>query len=156
VPLPARNVAGLMRQYGDPYYVKIDLEHYDQVLLEDLFRNGIRPAYISAESHDVTVLALLVAVGRYTAFKLVDGPTVAQRYKDHTIHTTLGPERYSFPHHSAGPFGDDISGPWLTANNFFRLLAFQGLGWKDVHASHVATPDPNYAPAIQVHLSCSF
>ena len=30
----------------------------------------------------------------------------------------------------------------MTANNFFRYLAFEGLGWKDIHASNVDNPNP--------------
>jgi len=27
--------------------------------------------------------------------------------------------------------------------NFFKLLAFAGLGWKDIHASNIETPSPS-------------
>jgi len=135
--LPSKSVSKLISEYGEPYYIKIDIEHYDEVILRCLFQNGIKPAFISAESHSIEVFALLVAHGGYNAFNLVEGKLVSSSYRDHQISTTSGTERYSFPHHSAGPFGDDIIGPWMTANNFHRLLTLSGLGWKDVHASNV-------------------
>lgn len=146
ISVPAVNVIDLMRRYGAPHYVKIDIEHYDQAILKGLFQNGIFPPYISAESHSIDVFALMVAMGDYSAFKLVDGRSVSRRYRDAPIKTSAGEVRYSFPEHSAGPFGEDIAGPWMTRNNFFRVLAFAGLGWKDVHASRVDVPDPKHAP----------
>lgn len=81
--------------------------------------------------------------GGYKAFKLVDGPSVAKVYSKRAIQSRNGaaPVLYSFPHHSAGPMGDDIDGDWLGPEFFFRYLALEGLGWKDVHASrcHSAT-----------------
>jgi hypothetical protein len=52
------------------------------------------------------------------------------------------PIRYSFPYHSAGPFGEDIDGEWMSASYMIRLLAIVGLGWKDIHASRSAVPGP--------------
>jgi len=151
--LPSKNVIQLIQKYGDPYYIKIDIEHYDQIILRELFINNIMPPHISAESHSIDVFATLVALGRYNSFKLVDGPSVSNRYRDYEISTNNGSIKYSFPHHSAGPFGNDISGPWMTANNFFRVLAFSGLGWKDIHASNIENPDANYKPQPEFTMS---
>ena len=63
---------------------------------------------------------------------------------------------YSFPHHSAGPFRDDISGPFMTASNFFRVLAIVGLGWKDIHATNIEQPDTKYAPQPELTISIKF
>lgn len=134
VLLPSRDVMSIIRQYGPAYYIKIDLEKYDEVILRTLFLNGVRPPFISAESHHIAVFALLVALGGYRDFKLVDGKSVCEKYRDHPIAVAGGVERYSFPHHSAGPFGDDIGGAWLDADALFRELARVGLGWKDIHA----------------------
>lgn len=154
--LPSKNVIGLIEKYGKPYYIKIDIEQYDQVILRYLFHNGIMPSYISSESHSIEIFAILVALGKYNSFKLVDGATVWDRYKDCNIQTNDGIQKYSFPHHSAGPFGNDIYGPWMTAANFFSVLAFAGLGWKDIHASNVEQPEQNYAPKPELEISINF
>jgi hypothetical protein len=130
--------------------VKIDVEGYDHVVLREVFSAGIRPRFISAESHHIEVFASIVSLGGYKAFKLVDGPGVGVRYGDCVINTRHGQQRYSFPTHSAGPFGEDISGPWIAADNFFKLLAMVGLGWKDVHAARDVEVDPGYAPPIRL------
>jgi FkbM family methyltransferase len=142
VMLPSRQVMQIVQKYGAPYYIKIDIEGFDDVLLEQLFKNGIRPPYISAESQSVRVFALLVGMGGYSGFKLVDGATVPKKYKDHLIQGNGGGERYTFPPHSAGPFGEDVAGEWMNAEDLFYALAEAKLGWKDIHATNLVRVDP--------------
>lgn len=141
VLLPSRSVLSIIHQYGAPHYIKIDIEHYEEPILRAMFQAGIRPPYLSAESHSIKVFALLAGLGDYSAFKLVDGATVAEKYSNHAITVGSGSERYSFPPHSAGPFGDDIPGAWRNADDLFELLAKVGLGWKDIHATNLVQPD---------------
>jgi FkbM family methyltransferase len=140
IHLRARPASEIVRTHGEPLYIKIDVEGYDQQILRDLFENCIRPPYISAESYDIEVFAQLVVAG-YAAFKLTDGFSVWKLYNDHPVRSLDGSLRkYSFPFQSAGPFGEDLKGQWMTANTFFKYLAFEGLGWKDIHASNVDVP----------------
>ena len=142
VLLPSKSVLSLIEKYGHPHYIKIDIEGYDQEIVRTLIENKIFPKYISAESHSIEVFALLVSSNFYKSFNLVDGPSVVKKYKNTLINTTIGQERYSFPSHSAGPFGEDIKGDWMTPQNFFELLAYEGLGWKDIHASNQSLAKP--------------
>jgi FkbM family methyltransferase len=119
VTVPCRTPASIVREFGEPLYIKVDVEHYDAAVLRNLFAAGIFPPEISAEAHTVDVFALMVVNG-YKSFALVDGSSVA--------------EKYGFRPHSAGPFGPDIGGPWYDPEAFFYLLASEGLGWKDIHA----------------------
>jgi FkbM family methyltransferase len=135
VDLPALSPMEIIQRHGDPWYVKIDLEHFDSVVLAALLKNGVVPPFISAECHTVEVFARLVCAG-YGAFNLVEGASVH--------------EQYAFPRHSAGPFGDDIASPWMTPSNFFRLLALRGLGWRDVHATNQIAPDPTFMSDLQL------
>jgi FkbM family methyltransferase len=143
IQLPSISVLELIGTHGKPYYMKIDLENYDQIILKELFLNDVMPEFISAESHSIDVFSLLLSFGNYRSFNIVDGPTVASKYKNCAIKTIGGAERYCFLEHSAGPFGEDIAGKWMTPDNFFRLLAFEQLGWKDVHATNAIPPDPH-------------
>jgi FkbM family methyltransferase len=139
IMLPSLSPAKIIDKYGEPFYIKIDIEHYDQAILGSLFMNKIYPQFISAESHNIDIFAMLVACAHYNAFKLVDGRSVCEKYKDLSFISNDGDmESYSFPYHSAGPFGDDVSGNWMPANEFFLLLASEGLGWKDIHATNIA------------------
>lgn len=141
VLLRSLNVMDIINHYGNPFYIKIDLEHYDHILLKELLLNNIRPQFISVEAHDIEVFSLLVALGNYKSFSIVDGPTVESKYKNCPIKTDAGEELYSFPGHSAGPFGEDIQESWMTPCDFFRLLAFEQLGWKDIHATNEIAPE---------------
>lgn len=148
--IKAKRASEIVACYGDPYYIKVDLEHSDAEILSELFHAGVRPAFISAESHSIDVFAQLVANGSYRQFNLVHGSSVSAVYSDRLFCTESksllkpGDEqnsdqliRVKFPHGSAGPFGDDIDGEWLSPNDFFRTLATTGLGWMDIHAKCV-------------------
>ncbi len=142
VLLPSKTVIQILEEHGAPYYIKIDIEHYEEVILKELFQHGVRPPFLSAESQSIRVFALLAGLGEYGAFKLVEGATVAKKYKSHRIHVDGGPEIYSFPAHSAGPFGEDIDGNWMNADDLFEVLAEKKMGWRDIHATNKVRPDP--------------
>ncbi|MEO7603086.1 MAG: FkbM family methyltransferase [Sphingomicrobium sp.] len=134
VLVPCRTPSSIIREFGPPLYIKVDIEYYDHHVLRELFAARIFPPDISAESHSIGIFACLVENG-YTYFSLVDGQSVSETYGDATISTATGDLPFSFPEHSAGPYGDDIRAPWEDADSFFQTLATAGLGWKDIHAS---------------------
>lgn len=148
VMLPSRSALDIIRQHGEPHYIKIDIEGYDMEILRSLFAAGIRPPYLSAEIHHRCVFDLLLGTGGYSSFKLVDGASVGIRYVNSPIQTAQGVETYSFPEHSAGPFGEDIEGPWLSAGRFSRVLNIERVGWKDVHVTTVTAPSPHAGPSL--------
>ena len=139
VVLPAVAVVDLIARFGAPHYIKIDIEHYDEAILRALFAANIRPPFISAESHSFEVFAALVALGGYRAFKLVDGITVPQCFRDHPIATHLGTARHSFPEHSAGPFGVDIPGPWARPRSVHAVARRRGL-WLEGYSRDLGPP----------------
>jgi len=145
VMLPSMSIIDLVKKYGDPFYIKIDLEGYDQEILRTLFENKIFPEWISAESHSIEIFALLVSSNFYKSFNLIDGGTISKKYNNVKIQTNSGEELFAFLPHSAGPFGSDLKSDWLTANDLFFLLAYEGLGWKDIHATNkiLAKPQSN-------------
>lgn len=140
IKIKQRKASDIIKQYGEPYYIKIDIEHCDHVILLDLFANNIKPPYLSSEIHKVDVFAILLAMG-YETFNLVDGPSIDIRYRNIKIETATGIQPFSFKTHSAGPFGVDLKTPWLEKNDFNLLLIKHKLGWKDVHATTVIPSD---------------
>lgn len=129
------HVAELFAQYGEPHLVKIDLEHHDLQVLQDLLRQEARPPYLSVEAHDPRILATLLLEEAYVGFKLVRGRTVEIDFADATIATDAGPVQHAFPKHAAGPFGDDIPGGWLDRPSLVRHFGRFGPGWIDIHAA---------------------
>ena len=142
----AESIASLIRRHGPPYYIKIDIEGHDERILDALANENIMPPYISAESHTIGVFSLLSERLGYKSFKLVDGESVNTVYNKALIHSPILKKRvkYSFPHHSAGPFGNDIHGEWLSKGALLKVLAMHGLGWRDIHASTNDSPSLNF------------
>ncbi len=81
--VPARRLDNLLREFGVPYYCKIDVEGYDVVCLRTLRGMPELPLYVSAETEsvgpsdrptDAEALATLEELARlgYRRFKLVD------------------------------------------------------------------------------------
>jgi FkbM family methyltransferase len=139
--LPSQSVKQILQKHGSPHYIKIDLEGYDEVILRDILQNGFRPPFISAEFSSIQILALLAGLGDYKAFKLVEGATVHKEYRSHMITVDGARELYEFPPHSAGPFGDDIKGDWMNADDLFEGLTMRKTGWRDVHATNLIQID---------------
>lgn len=92
----------LVRQYGMPWYLKIDIEFSDIHVLRDL-RPELTPQYLSVEAHKLEYLDLLTALG-YADFKMVD-----QRRHGHNPKMA---GKYVFLGGSSGPFGEDTDGDW--------------------------------------------
>ncbi len=152
VELPSITPDALVGLHGEPHYIKIDLENYDANILRRLFSHGIYPKYISCEAHTAEAVSTLIAAGEYNAFNIVNGETVSEIYKDRLIPALDGGKvRYSFPFHSAGPFGEDIWGDWLDARSLYTVLGIQGFGWKDVHAAKMDAGGKSVMPKVQVY-----
>lgn len=139
IKVRAINIQYLVEQYGSPFYAKIDVEGADEAILASFHEFAVKPSYISAESHKLGVFALLSEKLGYQSFKLVDGRSVSTVYKRVVIPSPICQQMvaYSFPHHSAGPFGNDIYGEWMDKATLLKVLALQGLGWRDIHASAI-------------------
>jgi FkbM family methyltransferase len=127
-----RTPASLFAEFGEPFYVKIDLEGADGMILDALRLSGINPPYISAEAHSLDVLAKLSVAG-YDQFKIVEGRYVHCPYFE--LKNDNERTGYQFEEgESAGPFGEDIPGIWVGADDVFAYIARHGTGWKDIHA----------------------
>jgi FkbM family methyltransferase len=134
VTVKTRRLSDIIRSYGPAHYIKIDIEGLDDRCLADLNRAGLIPPYISAEAHNVDSYCHLVAMG-YRRFKIVAGETVAEDYPALMIERTDGTlVEHAFPAHSAGPFGEDIPGPWLDKDAVLSDWLQRGKGWFDLHA----------------------
>lgn len=130
IRVESRKASDIVKEFGFPEYIKIDVEHTDVEILQDLFINKIFPMYISAESHDILVFTTLVSSRQYLSYKILDGRSIHDLYQNKNIDGQL----YTFPFHSAGPMFEDIDLPELNEEQLFYKLAMQGLGWKDIHA----------------------
>jgi FkbM family methyltransferase len=134
IEIVTKNILDLINLYGEPFYIKIDLEHYDHIILKEIFINNIKPNYISAECHNIEVFNLMTDNKSYNYFKIVKGS--ALKSEKYIIKNLCGLQiNYEFPPHSAGPFGEDIKGTWLP-KDLFKIDFFLkgGPSWVDIHA----------------------
>jgi FkbM family methyltransferase len=128
-----RRLSSIVREYGEAYFIKIDVERYDHIVLLDLLTHGLRPKFVSAESHVIDVFCALVCMG-YERFKIVDGARVAELFGNHAIETLVeGRVKHRFSGQSSGPFGEDLPGQWIGKDGCLEQLLRHGLGWVDIH-----------------------
>lgn len=152
-----KNFASILREYGIPYYLKVDIEGADRLCLEALKGFQSRPRYVSIEPAGASwkglrgEFALLRALG-YSRFKVVRQDTVpAQRcpfparegrYVDH-----------HFEANASGLFGEEAPGEWVDeseAIRIYRSIFFKFGLVKQLSRAHIRrllrhfVPDPGW------------
>ena len=135
INLESADVIYLIQKYGKPFYIKIDLEEYDDIILKRIFDSNILPIYISAEAINTDVINSFLNNKHYNAFKLIEGDSIGFLYRNTKINVYNKKINYSFHKDSAGPFGNDLLGNWIKKDNFEKLIKFKMSGWRDIHAS---------------------
>ena len=148
IDVQCRPLDSLIRDYGVPYYLKIDIEGYDRICLDSL-QAGHCPQFLSCEiTHGHGLVERLYELG-YRRFKLVNQSTytdatpvfenqvafralrklcarvpAARRLLPDGVRSDFDtfPERlgYQFPQGSSGPFGEDTFGPWRSRDEILR------------------------------------
>lgn len=116
VHVECRTLADIIREHGQPYYVKIDIEGYDYHALQSLESLDIKPTYVSVENGNGNMLNCMHSMG-YSKFKYINQATVPDQslpnpplegvYCEHTF--TFG---------SSGAFGEETPGMW---QDFFAI-----------------------------------
>jgi FkbM family methyltransferase len=149
VDVEVRKLSDVIAEHGEPAFVKIDVEGIDHEIVLELLASGIRPPMLSVEVHRLDALCAVVAMG-YQEMQFVNCSRIGQTGKPTTVHTVGGGvEQHTFPVHSAGPFGDDLTGQWLSAEaavlEWFAKRLVLGSGWYDVHARHPGSDAVNGA-----------
>ncbi len=120
IKVEGRRFGEVLRQYGVPYYMKVDIEGADLLCLKALTELDDRPKYVSIEA-EVDVLsairhevAALSGLG-YSKFKIV-------RQGHVPLQSCPNPARegqyveFKFPYGSSGMFGEEAPGEWLSGD----------------------------------------
>jgi len=124
VKVEARRFDSVLAEHGIPYYLKVDIEGFDLMCIEGLRHVAGRPRYVSMESdqkswstlvHEFDVLRGL----GYLKFQLVCQGTVPQQLAPTQALEGLDVE-HAFAHGSAGLFGKELPGQWLTREEALR------------------------------------
>lgn len=127
-------IVDLIADYGNPYYIKIDLEGYDSCVLSQLFEAKIFPDYLSAEAHISLPFALIDESGAYNSYQIMDARKFSGMSFACPGQSDVDIEFGCFHEGTSGPFGVDIPSPWMNSRQCLTNLAIAGLGWRDIHA----------------------
>lgn len=106
----------LFDEFSSPYYLKIDVEGVDHIVLAQLAAVEALPMFVSVEDcrFGFSYMETLAACG-YDGFKLLDQSTVPN-----LCDPRIG---YRFPVGSSGPLGEDIEGRWLSYSEIVDAYA---------------------------------
>jgi hypothetical protein len=137
-------IADLFSRFGTPYYLKIDVEGYDQRIIDALDSLPYRPRFVSAEESGVRMIDSLSRLGA-SAFKLVD-------QTNHPLISLPNPPLEGrFSHHyfvsgSSGPFGEETPGDWSPYKMFRDLYQYRsedGTGFRCLKGGSISTRNLN-------------
>ena len=141
ITIPSMTPSNIIKKYRNKLllneieYIKIDVEGYDHIILDDLFKNNIYPKYISAEVHDSMVINLILK-SPYKSFKFLEGNEIGNSIKKiEFLNNKKESIKIDFVQHSSGPYGDDIPGKYYTRDSVINYFLNNGLGWKDICCS---------------------
>ena len=125
----------IYEKYGQPFFMKIDIEGSDMDVLESLFEvhSNSRPKYVSIESSKTSwndlrrELLILTNLG-YTEFAAVNQEKIPAK----TSWISGKGEKEIFYHErdSSGPFGDDLNAKWKSAREIEKAYRIIFLRYK--------------------------
>ena len=163
VTIEGRNFAGILREHGIPYYLKVDIEGFDMLCVQALREFQSRPRYISVESTQsswedlLKEFAVFKELG-YTKFKVVPQHMVLTQRCPNPAREGKYVEQ-TFGDNASGLFGEEAPGEWVDetealrqyrkifsdykwrgADSFLRRIRLiprliRGSGWYDTHAA---------------------
>jgi FkbM family methyltransferase len=131
ITVPTTRFKTILEKYGVPFYLKVDIEGSEALVIRDLSRDDL-PQYVSIEMWGIDSICQLYALG-YRKFKVVNQPKLSN--------TTFNGWTFR---HSSGPFGEDAPGTWAPLDRillqWLKYLAheqstFLDGVWYDLHAS---------------------
>jgi FkbM family methyltransferase len=118
ITVEGRKFGEILRQFGVPYYMKVDIEGADLLCLKALAEFDDRPQYVSIEAevdvlssirHEIAVLSNL----GYPKFKIVRQGHVPLQSCPFPAREGQFAE-YEFPYGSSGMFGEEAPGEWIS------------------------------------------
>lgn len=134
IQVPAINLKTVIAKHGMPYYMKIDIEGCDVICLRALENFSAKPIYLSFESDKVSMngiraeLELLLRLG-YRDFMAVEQSSISERAVSSQPPLEGNYAEHAFVHGCSGPFGKELPGLWLTANQLARNYRAIHLGY---------------------------
>ncbi len=124
ITVQAVNFADALSKFGVPHYMKIDIEGGDAHCLAALEASTEVPDYLSIESDKTDLVNIRAEISKLETLGYSRFKAVQQRFIHRKTHTYLnrdgGAFNYRFERGASGPFGQDLSGPWLSGEDVIR------------------------------------
>lgn len=118
------DIGKVFSSFGIPFYLKVDIEGVDRLVLESLKKFATRPRYVSIEAETANFaklqaeVALLHDLG-YTKFRPVQQQTIPGTMI-RTKRLDGSEMEHIFEQEASGPFGEDIPQQWLSFDDTLR------------------------------------
>jgi FkbM family methyltransferase len=145
INIKSQDIISFIKKYGEAYYIKIDLENYDNKILEKILLSKIKFSYLSVEINDNKTISTLAEIENFNSYKIINGKKISKYYSNAIIEDKLKKKiKYSFLKNSAGPFGNDIKGHWMDKKNLLKVIDYANIGWNDLHVSVYDKAKENY------------
>lgn len=125
----AVTMESLFASHGIPYYLKVDIEGFDDLCISPLVQMADKPEFVSVESHawsqeETSRLLDLLAAAGYTKFNVVSQIGVASQTCPQPPLEGIYVD-FRFRGHPTGLFGKELPGPWLdlkqAKSRFFHI-----------------------------------
>lgn len=110
-------LGSLLRDFGVPYYLKIDIEGHDRSAIISLSQQKILPRYVSVEATVGDFCQLMAPLG-YGGFKIINQVYIAHVPPKFPPLEGGYTDMKFVPSHHSGPFGDETYGRWLQPEEF--------------------------------------
>jgi FkbM family methyltransferase len=134
IEVSAIDFAQVIREFGMPYYMKIDIEGCDMVCIRTLKMFDARPEFISIESDKThyakieSEISTLADLG-YNVFKAIEQSAIPELKSSPNRPKEGKNIPYDFPEGSSGPFGLELDGPWLAKHKVLKRYRIIMLGY---------------------------
>jgi FkbM family methyltransferase len=137
--IPCKTLKYFVGKYGMPYFIKIDVEGVDAMVVRDLAQMKERPKFISVEDGGLDTLIALYEAG-VRKFKFINQLKIRQYTLPSSTLEGVNIQ-HCFGVASSGPFGADLPGEWLTPEEAFSYylekvrppMQMPIDGWWDIH-----------------------
>jgi FkbM family methyltransferase len=141
IEVPTESADAIFERFETPYYVKVDIEGYDALVVSAVARLGHKPSYLSVEDNGIdTLIQVRSAGGR--RFQFLDQ---IEKWKITLPDPPLEGAyvEWTFGALTSGPFGRELPGPWFDINEAARFYVdhvrpggrLPSNHWWDIHVA---------------------
>ncbi|MFC1795948.1 FkbM family methyltransferase [Pseudomonadota bacterium] len=134
IEVPTVSFTDCLKQYGIPYYLKIDIEGMDTICLKSLLKFNEKPDYLSIESEKISFnkleneFSLLAKLG-YKRFQVINQANITSLKEPKNSKEGQYLD-YEFAFGSSGLFGKDLPHSWKNHEEIIRQYRWIFLGYK--------------------------